>query len=209
MSLSTTRIKLFGPGIALGLKKLNELGSNVKFGPNIAQALPYIGDEADFEIIWERIPTTEETFDLVKYLDKIFIDCKCKYTVTTISPAAKDVLSQLEASKEQDIALTFLRLIGPSISQAIEVLNKSVADFPRIKAITGEIIGRYDYALEWIGIPQVSDIVNLIEEMDRILEKTGVIYTVTTKSKLKSLELRQTERIRRPDPMQFVLHRKL
>ena len=88
-------------------------------------------------------------------------------------------------------------------------MNKTIADFPRIKAITGEIIGRYDYALEWIGIPQVSDIVNLIEEMDRILEKTGVIYTVTTKSKLKSLELRQTEIIRRPDPMQFVLHRKL
>lgn len=184
-----TEVILYGPGISIALKKLDELRENFEFGKNIAHSKPNVGEEADYKILWKRNPTTEETLALVKHLDEVLADCGCKYTVTSETVSGGDVLAQIEASKDEDIALTFIRLIGPSISQAIELLNKNITKFPGIKAITGELIGRYDYAFEWLRIPDISDIIRLSEMMDRVLAETGVIYTIATKSKLKSMQI--------------------
>jgi hypothetical protein len=206
-------IKLFGPGLVGALKELEDLKKTFEFKNNVRYVGPFIGEEVDYMIRWERYPTPEETLALVKHLDNIFIDQGCKYFVSTDPEKGEDVFAQIEASIAADIALTFVRLIGPSISQAIDVLNKHIADFPGIKAIPGELIGQYDYAFEWIRIPEFQDIVGLTEIMDHLLEKTGVLYNITTKSKLKriqpSLEAREFEReieIRRKSP-QFVVRR--
>ena len=124
-------------------------------------------------------------------MDKNFVDFGCKYAVSTEISSGEDILTQMEASKSEDIAITFVSFIGPSISQAIEILNEYITDFPGVKAITGELIGRYDYAFEWVRIPEVHDIIRLSETMDRLLARTGVIYHIATKSKLKRTQIPQ------------------
>jgi hypothetical protein len=210
MSISTTKIKLYGPGISNGLEKLVNLEKNKEFGSKFDRSGLYIGEEADYELLWRKIPTSEETLELVKNLDRIFSDCDCRYTVSTNIPEAIDVIEQLEASKGKDIAITFVRLIGPSISQAIEILNENISDFLGIKTVTGELIGRFDYAFEWLRIPETDDVIRLSKTMDQILKETGVIFTIATKSKTRIFNVPRIERARtKADPIQFVLHRKV
>jgi hypothetical protein len=195
------------------LNKLDELRINFEYSENIAYSGPFVGEESDYEILWKKHPTTEETFALVKHLDKIFANFDCKYSISTEISKGEDVLTQIKASKSEDIAFTFVRLIGPSISQAIEMLNKHITDFPSIKAITGELIGRYDYAFEWVRIPEVTDIIHLSDMMDRFLAETGVIYNITTKSKLGTIQIPQLKRDldrgieKHSDLIQFVVNR--
>ena len=92
---------------------------------NIQYSGPFVGEEADYMILWERYPTPEETLALVKHLDGIFAKCSCKYSVATDPEQGEDIFAQIEASEAEDIALTFVRLIGPNIFQAIELLIPS------------------------------------------------------------------------------------
>jgi hypothetical protein len=197
-----TEVSLYGPGISIALKKLDELYESFEHGENIAHLRPNVGEEADYIILWKKYPTTEETLNLIKHLDEILTDCGCRYTVTSETTSGGDIIAQMEASTEKDIALTFVRLIGPSIYQAIELLNKNITKFPGVKTITGELIGRYDYVFEWVRIPDISDIINLSEMMDRVLAETGVIYNIATQSKLKSIH-------RPPKDIEKELKRKL
>ncbi|MHA2073572.1 MAG: hypothetical protein ACW97X_03060 [Candidatus Hodarchaeales archaeon] len=210
MSLSVTQIKLYGPGISNGLNKLEELDKNREFGDKIKRSGLYIGEEADFELLWAKTPSPDDTLELVKHLDDIFQDCECRYTVSTNLPKVIDILTQLEQSKEKDLAFTFIRLIGPSVSQAIEVLNENISNFLGVKNITGELIGRFDYAFEWVRIPETNDISRLSTTLDQVLKDTGVIFTISTKSKTRIFNVPQVPRDRtRTDPIQFVLHRKV
>ena len=197
--MSTTQIKLYGPGISQALEKVKSLDESKEWKPKILHSGEYIGEIADFEIIWKEVPTAEVIFALVKYLDEAFLDSTCRYTVTTNKPKMEDIFQQLAASKQNDLALTFLRLIGPSISQAIEVLKENITEFPGIKGITGELIGRYDYSFEWSRIPDQEDIMALIDKLDLILKDTGVIYTAATKSKLSKFNRFGTEFVQLPD----------
>ncbi|MHA2227237.1 MAG: hypothetical protein ACXAC8_18620 [Candidatus Hodarchaeales archaeon] len=192
---------------------LEDLSKTFNYKNNIRYTGPLVGEEADYVILWQKYPSAEETLALVKHLDIIFTKCGCKYSISTDPAKGEDVFAQIEESEAEDIAITFVRLIGPSISEAIEVLNKYIADFPGIKPIPGELIGRYDYAFEWARIPHVQDIIRLSEIMDRLLGKTDVLYNIATKSKLKriqpSRETRELERdmeLRR-EQIQFVVRR--
>lgn len=208
MNLAATQIKIYSPGISEGLQKLDELEKNQDLRPRIKYSGIHIGEEADYEILWNEVPTPEESLDLVKYFDEIFTECNCRYTISTNNPKAKDVIAQIEASKNQDIAFTFIRLIGPSISKAIELLNENISDLIGVKSITGELIGRYDYTFEWIRIPLTDDILRLSEKTDQILKDTGVIFTFSTKSKARIINTPVFEKDRTiTNPIQFVLPR--
>lgn len=210
MSISVTQIKFYGPGISNGLKSLDELEKNGDFSEKIKRSGLYIGEEADYELLWTKTPNSDDTLDLVKYLDEIFQNCECRYTVSTNIPDAFDILAQLEQSKGKDLAFTFILLIGPSVSQAINVLNANISNFPGVKNITGELIGRFDYAFEWLGIPDANDIMRLSETLDQVLKETGVIFTISTKSRTRIFNVPHIERNRtQTDPIQFVLHRKI
>ena len=210
MSLSSTKIKLFGPGISNALKELHQLDTVKEFETRIYHSGIYIGEIADFEIVWREEPPTEEVLSLVKYLDKIFSESKCRYTITSTKPDLDDVFDQIETSTTKDIALTFIRLIGPSISRALDILNENIESIPGIKAVTGELLGRYDYAFEWLRIPDINDIVRLTETMDRVLNESGVIYSIATKSKLRKFTDIQVEsKSQEFDPVSFVKGRSL
>ena len=122
-----------------------------------------------------------------------------------------DIFEQLAATEKGDLALTFLRFIGPSISQAIETMNENITEFPGIKGITGELIGKFDYVFEWLRIPELNDIMTLIDKLDLILKESGVIYTVATKSKLDKFKTYKTEFIQPPerDLVHLITTRKL
>jgi len=175
------------------LKKLEEFAAELiagdyeKLSSKISQARTYIGEEADFQFIWEAIPTTADVLSLLVLLDKIFeSECQAKYTVTTSSPETNDIIKRLNSSKVIGEAFSFLRLYGPNLSYAIEILDSNISNIPGIKGASGVLIGKYDYAVEWIQIPSFNDIIGLIEELDKLLEPTGVTYKISTKSKLKT-----------------------
>ncbi|MFX0124221.1 MAG: hypothetical protein ACFFAE_11335 [Candidatus Hodarchaeota archaeon] len=206
-------VKLYGPGLSNALTELEDLSKTFEHKNNIRYTGPFVGEEADYIILWQNYPTPEETLALVKHLDLTFASCGCKYSVSTEPAKGEDVFEQIEASEAEDLALTFVRLIGPSISQAIEVLNKHIADFPGIKPLPGELIGRYDYAFEWARIPDVQDIIRLSEIMDQLLGETGAFYNIATKSKLKRIQpSRETKELERDmdlrrEQLQFVVRR--
>ncbi|MFX0204578.1 MAG: hypothetical protein ACFFDT_01220 [Candidatus Hodarchaeota archaeon] len=208
MSFSTTKIKLYGPGISHALKELYRIDENTEFKSKIHHSGVYIGEVADYEIAWSEKPTDEETLALVKYLDEVFLKLKSRYTVTSSNPEMEDILEQIESSTTEDIAITFIRLIGPSISTALAILNENIGTLPGIKSVTGVLIGRYDYAFEWLRIPDENDIVSLTETIDPILKESGVIYTITTKSKLGQFkDLKVEPRFQRPDSISFISRR--
>ncbi|MFX0171316.1 MAG: hypothetical protein ACFE9L_05300 [Candidatus Hodarchaeota archaeon] len=193
METSISRIKLFGPGIPLAMKQLEEFTVELVAGKYsaltsaITHARHYIGEEADYEFIWAINPTTDEVFVLVQHIDEVLkINTQAKYTITTNLPNQKDLIESFESSEVSGVAFTFFRLYGPSISQAIELLNLNITNIPEIRTTTGILIGSYDYAIEWLHIPTIVEIISLLEEIDRILIGTGVTYTVATKSKLKT-----------------------
>ncbi len=72
MNFSTTKIKLYGPGISHALKELHQLDKLKEFKTRIYHSGVYIGEVADFEITWKEKPTNEETLTLVEHLDRIF-----------------------------------------------------------------------------------------------------------------------------------------
>jgi hypothetical protein len=193
MDTSISRIRLFGPGIPLALKRLEEftvelvVGKYTGLTSKITHARPYIGEEADYEYIWVGTPTTDEVFVLVQHIDKILkTNCHTKYTITTKLPNQKDLIESFESSEVSGVAFTFFRLYGPSISQAVELLNLNITNIPEIRTTTGILIGSYDYAIEWLHIPTIVEIIALLEDIDRILEGTGITYKIATKSKLKT-----------------------
>ena len=100
MSISVTQIKLYGLGISNGLSKLEKLKIDGDFSENIKRSSLYVGEEADYELLWNKTPNPDETLELVKRLDDIFEDCDCRYTVSTSIPDAIDIIAQLEQSKE-------------------------------------------------------------------------------------------------------------
>ncbi len=207
MNQAKTLIKLYSPGISFALEELNNLRRIEKYKDRILRSGIYIGETADYEIVWDNPLSAEDSLELVKYLDDLFSGFKCRYTVTTSNPKMDDVLKQLEASKKEDIALTFIRLIGPSISQAIALLNANITELAGMKDIIGELIGKFDYAFQWRHIPEVNDIIRLSKTLDTLLKETGVIYTITTKSKLRILKSHKAERTVNTDLTQFVISR--
>jgi hypothetical protein len=211
MSISTTQIKLYGPGINKALERVNSLEESKEWKSKILHSGTYIGETTDYEIGWKAIPTSEEILVFVKYLDEVLTQNKCRYTVTTNTPGTEDIFQQIETTKKKDLALTFIRFIGPSISKAIEALNKEISEFPGVKEVKGELIGKYDYVFEWLRIPEPKDIMVLVDKMDLALKDTGVIYTVATKSKLGIFKAHKIEFLRPPerDLVHLITTRKL
>ncbi len=56
MNLATTQIKIYGPGISYGLRKLDELEKNKDLRSKIRYSGIHIGEEADYEIFWNKTP---------------------------------------------------------------------------------------------------------------------------------------------------------
>ncbi len=185
-------IKLYGPGIPFALRILEHFkaelvtGKNMKLVSKIAHARPYIGEEADYEFVWKNVPKTLDILSLIEILDEKLVESEAKYSITTKVPEEDILIYNFDSPKVKGVAYTFFRIYGPSLSQAVNILNNEITDkIPGIQPSKGILLGKYDYVIEWLRIPSVSDIIGLLERIDSVLKETGVIYNVTTKSKLK------------------------
>ena len=196
MENSASLIRLFGPGISSALRKLEELTVGLKTGkfPNlvtkIANGKPYIGEEADYQFIWKDVPKKSDIIHLIELLDEHFKENKARYTITTLLPDIEmdDLIYDFHSPNVAGVAYTLLRIYGPSLGEAIRILETEIAG--KIEGIQpdsrGVLIGKYDYVIEWLHIiPTVNDIIALLDKIDVALKKSGVTYKVTTRSKLK------------------------
>lgn len=193
METSVSRIRIFGPNIPSALRKLEELSAGLTTGKypalatKISLAQPYIGEEADFQFVWKEDPEKSDVVSLVEFLDSVLKESKTKYTITTKVPEMDALIYNFDSPEVSGVAYTFLRLFGPSLADAIKILDSEITGkIPGIQPDSrGILIGKYDYVIEWLNIPSFSDIIDLLEKIDLALENSGVIYRVTTKSKLK------------------------
>ena len=193
METAVSQIRLYGPGISLALRKLEELIVGLMTGKypalvsKIEHAKPYIGEEADFQFVWKDDPETSDVLSLVGLLDNLFKENEAKYTITTKVLKTDALIYNFDSPEVTGVAYTFLRIYGPSLGEAIKILDDEITG--KISGIQsdsrGILIGKYDYVIEWLHIPTVIDIIELLDKIDLALKKSGVIFKVTTKSKLK------------------------
>ena len=101
---------------------------------------------------------------------------------------------------------SYIKIYGPSIDKGIEALDNLIKNFnkkyqygemvshiisvvePNIDLLTGELIrkgaelmGEYDYVIEWKEPPKKDQLRGLIRRIDDALLFTGCRYTITTK----------------------------
>ncbi len=193
MEIVVSQIRIFGPGISLALRKLGELTIGLMADKypalvtKIAHAKPYIGEEADFQFIWKNNPEKNDVVSLIELLDTVFKESKARYTITTKVPQIDTLIYNFDSPEVTGVAYTFLRLYGPSLAEAVRILDTEITG--KISGIQpdsrGILFGKYDYVIEWLQIPAFVDIIDLLDKMDFALKDTGVTYKVTTKSKLK------------------------
>ena len=188
MTTSITKIKLFGPGIPIALQSLQKLETNSKLRYEFKRIGPAIGEEADYKIWWETTPSFDLPLQLCKYLDEILVPCVCRYSISTTIPKDPGVLQRLRKESSSD-NYSFLKFFGPKIYSAINKLNNYVGDIPGIKAVKGILLGEYDYAFEWLRLPEVSDITRFLESIDQLLADTEVIYQIATITKLQTIKV--------------------
>lgn len=95
-----------------------------------------------------------------------------------------------------------ITLYGPRIAEGIAALEAMVKDFkenvsynrmvtrldPTIDLMTKamiadgeEVLGEYDFCIEWRGTPSRDNLNNLISKLDMVLAQSGCRYTITTK----------------------------
>jgi hypothetical protein len=192
MEVSKSLIKLYGPGIPAALRVLRHVRAELTKGKHsdltgkIARAHPYIGEEADYEFIWSIIPETTDILSLIEELDEKLLSSEAKFTITTLVPEQDKLIYDFNSSEITGAAYTFFRIYGPSLSKAFNLLNSTVLyQNTGVKPSKGILLGKYDFVMEWLRIPTVNDIVDLLEQIDDVLKVTGVNYKVTTRSKLK------------------------
>ena len=193
METSISQIRIFGPGISLALRKLEEItvgfmtGKYPALATKIIHAKPYIGEEADFQFVWKDDPEKSDVISLIKLLDSIFKESKARYTITTKVPEIDILIYNFDSPEVTGVAYTFLRIYGPNLAEAVRILDSEITG--KISGIQpdsrGILIGKYDYVIEWLQIPTVNDIIDLLDKMDFALKSSDAIYKVTTKSKLK------------------------
>ena len=90
--------------------------------------------------------------------------------------------------ESRNVTYSFLRIFGPRIFHAIYQLNTNIGEIPGIKEVGGELLGEYDYALEWIGIPSVRDITEILKKIDELLFETNATYQISTITKVQLLK---------------------
>lgn len=192
-----SKIKIFGPGIPDAIQILSKLGNNGELGEKFVQSGPSIGFESDFDVLWKEDPSKEEILTLIEIIDKLLLDTKVRYSITSSTSLNIDEL--LDMTTEEAKAYTLIRLYGPSISKGLKSLNNYVNDITGVKSTTGELIGPFDFALEWYSgsIPEMNDIIRVLGEIDKILKNTGVTYRVVTKSRLTPFTIRPKKQDKR------------
>ena len=193
MEASISQIRIFGPGFSLALKKLGELTVGLMTGKypalttKIAHAKPFIGEQADFQFVWKDVPEKSDVVSLIELLDRVFKESGAGYTITTKVPEIDVLIYNFDSNQVTGVAYTFLRIYGPNLAEAVRILDTEITG--KISGIQqdsrGILIGKYDYVIEWLQIPTVVDIIDLLDKIDSALKISGVTYRVTTKSKLK------------------------
>ena len=193
MKASISQIRIFGPGFSLALRKLGELtvglmtGKYPALATKITHAKPFIGEQADFQFVWKDVPEKSDVVSLIELLDNVFKESGAGYAITTKVPEADILIYNFDSPEVTGVAYTFLRIHGPSLAEAVRILDTEITS--KISGIQpdsrGILIGKYDYVIEWLQIPTVNDIIDLLDRIDNALKITGVTYRVTTKSKLK------------------------
>lgn len=187
-----SNIKLLGPQISEGINNLQDLSNNLSGNTALKSRVfssgkPVIGTY-DFVFEWVSKPTITELLELVSLIDESLTGLKTRYTIiTTNKKEIVDINNILRSFP--DVAHSFFKFYGPSISKAIEAMNNLTQKIPLLLKETLDdqsltLIGEFDYSIRWVRYPSTDEIVSVLKEVDTVLTPSGVWYTVTTKGHL-------------------------
>ena len=202
-----SRLKIFGPGIVEAILQLEKLSleceelvrgrrtpltEEIKSKTSILKVLKRGKTKVgayDYTFYWHEQPTVDDIKNLIGKIDEKLVNTKAHYSITTT-----EIPGELtDFDLREDSAVSVVKFMGPNILKAIEKLNQETNSIPEIipsksleKGIL--IIGEFDYSWFWGRYPTVDDIKQVIEKIDKILEDTGVCYTITTLGRMKREE---------------------
>jgi len=186
-----SEIKLFGPQIHKALEKLIKLSETLKEHSSLKSKVYSHGKaimgDIDFAFEWITKPTIDDLMELVTLIDHAFEGLLTRYSITTKNKKIVNLEEVIESTP--NIAYSFLKFYGPSISEAIQAMTRLVDQTPLLKEGNIDnkpltLIGDYDFALKWSRYPETDDIVSFLKKIDKILASSGVWYTITTKGHL-------------------------
>jgi len=184
-------IKIYGPQISETLERLRDLSNTLSEHPFLKSRVFSSGrtviGSVDFVFRWKTEPIISELLDLVSLIDNSLTGLNSRYTITTkIEGESVDTDKILKSAPE--VAYSFFKFYGPSISAAIKGMNDLTEKIPVLFKSTFDshltLIGDFDYALKWIRVPTAEEIVMVLAEVDKALAFSGVWYKVTTKGHL-------------------------
>ncbi|MHA1686086.1 MAG: hypothetical protein ACTSYD_06705 [Candidatus Heimdallarchaeaceae archaeon] len=141
---------------------------------------------------WKQEPSIDDIKRLVKQLDKCIEPTGARYTITTIKDTLSPPIPELSVPLPEDMsspyAITFLKVYGPPLHKAFDVVDNIVAKFTEIiqgsllTSHSGPQIGIFDFALVWKHLPKNDLLFQLEEDLDEAFSKTGLIYSIQTRS---------------------------
>ncbi|UCE12881.1 MAG: hypothetical protein JSV04_11895 [Candidatus Heimdallarchaeota archaeon] len=199
-----SNIKIFGPQIYEGLIKLQDLSNTLSGDSSLKSKVfssgkPVIGTY-DFVFEWTSEPTIVELLKLVSLIDSSLTGLKTRYTIITTNEKATTDIDEILKSFP-DVAHSFFKFYGPSISKAVEAMNTLTRKIPILLKETLDdhsltLIGEFDYSIRWVRYPSADEIVSVLKEVDTVLTPSGVWYTVTTKGHMSYRKEEPKEQLR-------------
>lgn len=183
-------LRLFGPGILKGCdvlfgvaREFNEVSGTTHHRHLVKSDTPpqkintskMLQGHYDFVFDWHERPSTNRILELIKLVDESLIGV-ARYQIFTFADASFD-----EAPRpiESEFKVSYLKLIGPSITKAIFALQDQFS----MERINRHNVteGISDYYFEWNIEPSMNDIYDLIKRVDTIVTPENTInYKITT-----------------------------
>lgn len=184
MKLLKSNIRLYGPRIPEALDRLLKLSQTIDDVPIAGGEITF--GKNDFTFFWKEDPKPQPLLVLLEKIDDTLTGLPTKYSIATESRHTSRVTAEMGRREEAVYTIfSFIRIHGPSITKAIRVIEEVIQEMDITNALetlkSSVLIGKFDYAFEWDHWPTFDEIVAVLSAIDEKIEKTGALYSITTK----------------------------
>ncbi|MFX0086868.1 MAG: hypothetical protein ACFFAU_14450 [Candidatus Hodarchaeota archaeon] len=187
MQPNSSNIRIYGPQLPEAIRRLRNLALDVKEELPISNGEIIFG-KYDFSFYWDEEPKPMPLLRLVERIDETLTGLPTKYSITTEGYRTQRLTAESEnrlGKSAKPAIFSFIRIHGPSISKALRAIERVVDKIENTNTLevlkSSILVGEFDFAFEWDHWPTFDEIHSVLEAIDPEVEKTGALYTITTK----------------------------